>query len=72
MKEVDITVRFFIREVSSEVCQQFKQPEGTWEVLGGDKLRWDWAKDEAEAVEKALQCIASDLSVVNCVTQEAS
>ena len=70
--KVHFQVTFIIQPAAEHSCTEYKQPAGTWEVLGLDGLRYYWAENEEDAKVKASQCIASDLNITQTTTEEDS
>lgn len=56
--KVNVIIPFTIQYASQEVCDQFKKPYGTIELLDEDGLRQAWAVSEQEAKDKLHDLIA--------------
>ncbi len=60
--KITLIVEATIQVASNEVCDQFRQPRGTLEIIS-EGTRVAWAKDVVEAIKTARGLISSDLTV---------
>lgn len=58
---IKVVSRYTCRPCSTQTCEQFEKPYGTWEIFDHDGFRLTFAKNEQAAIDEIADFAYGDL-----------